>query len=620
MRFVWAVLAFVLATVLIGAGIAQRTIFLGPSEKKVELTVDQPEPYILIDGEVLRANPGLQTLMMRGKGDIFAAYGRTADMKAWLSDASYNSVTLDKQGEPKTQVVAPKEKAEGEGRNPSGSDLWLDSFTDKDSLITPLKLPAGMRLLVARDGVQDAPSDLVVSWPIDSRTPLAGPLIVAGGVMLLIGLILYVLGIRHQRRGRGPRRKGPGPMPATEPIDRAVDTLPEREAIAPAPDAADAPASAPADAEEQPKGEQGRTERSARSLRRRLAVAVPALGLTAVLATGCTADSWPQLGEASPTPSPTATVVAPENQKPPAVTVEQANRILKSVAETVAKADEAKDADLAATRLDGEVLAARKVDYALRAKLADRSAPNPIPTDKVEVLLPEATDNWPRTVLMLTSKTGDDKTPPVIFTMTQADPWSNYRITSLAEMQASAELPKLAPEWMGTSRVPPESNFLMMQPKDLGAAFASLVDEADKSQFDGVFDEAAHKLATAVRDSRAAQVKKLAEKNAATTSKADFDMQATDADPISMTTLNSGAIVAVSVVDLETITPRTPDAVIRFGDVPEAKALTGVSESSKGVKTTYGLQLFFSVPAQGATEQIRLLGYHQDTLSIEVLK
>ena len=39
MRFVWAVVAFVLAAVLIGTGIAQRTIFLGPKDVTAEVTV-----------------------------------------------------------------------------------------------------------------------------------------------------------------------------------------------------------------------------------------------------------------------------------------------------------------------------------------------------------------------------------------------------------------------------------------------------------------------------------------------------------------------------------------------------------------------------------------------------
>ena len=73
MRFVWAVVAFVLATVLIGAGIAQRTIFMGPSEQRMELSVEEPQPYMLVDAEVLAAHPGLQTLQVRGEGEIFAA-------------------------------------------------------------------------------------------------------------------------------------------------------------------------------------------------------------------------------------------------------------------------------------------------------------------------------------------------------------------------------------------------------------------------------------------------------------------------------------------------------------------------------------------------------------------
>ena len=50
------------------------------------------------------------------------------------------------------------------------------------------------------------------------------------------------------------------------------------------------------------------------------------------------------------------------------------------------------------------------------------------------------------------------------------------------------------------------------------------------------------------------------------------------------------------------------------------EALTGVEEAAKGVVTTYGLQLFFSVPAQGSTEQIRLLAVHQDILNVEVIQ
>lgn len=67
MRFVWAVVAFVLAAGLIAAGIAQRTIFMGPSTQEVSVAVEEPAPYVLLDGDVLREHPGSQTLLVRGK-------------------------------------------------------------------------------------------------------------------------------------------------------------------------------------------------------------------------------------------------------------------------------------------------------------------------------------------------------------------------------------------------------------------------------------------------------------------------------------------------------------------------------------------------------------------------
>lgn len=653
MRFVWAVVAFVLAAVLIGAGIAQRTIFMGPDTQKTQVEISEPAPFVLIDGDVLRANPGAQTLIVRGQGEIFGSYGRTADMKAWLADSDYNQVTLKKSGdlavehvEAETEATedgatdapvdgATDAPAEGDagsaGRDPRGSDLWLDSFDEDNRLVADnMQLPEGTSLLIAYDGTADAPDDIVVSWPLDNSTPWAGPLMVAGGIVLLLGLILYVLAIRHQRRGRGPRRKGPGPLPATEPIDIAVLPPSERAAIEESGSAVSASppeSAAPAggDVEEaeivdENKNPDAKTSmRVAPAPRRRRMLALPVLGLTAILAAGCSSDSWPQLGEASPTPSPSPTVIAPENQKPPAVTEAQAKRILKSLAGTVSEADAALDLDLLSTRFEGPALAARTTEYALRTKLPDTAPPAAIPTDDVEVVLPESTDQWPRTVLML-SKTGDDTVPPVVLTMTQADPWSNYKVSNIAEMSADAVFPEVAAAWLGTSLVPSDSAFLTIAPADLAATFADVVDQGEQSESYDTFDDLALSYAKSITDSRQAVIQALADKGAADTSKAAFDMASTTDAPISMTTLDSGAIVAVTLTDTETVTPTAEDVSIRFGDNAQAKALTDATESAKGVETTYEFQLFFSVPAKGSTEQIRLLAAHQDLLSVKVIK
>ncbi|MFK4850776.1 glycosyl transferase [Microbacterium sp. ZW T6_19] len=643
MRFVWAVAAFVLATVLIGAGIAQRTIFLGPSSDQVSVKVDEPAPFVLLDGDVLRERPGAQTLLVRGDGEIFAAYGRTADMEAWLADSDYNHVSVAKNGKLDVELVsastADADSGDGDAtpaptetpadgaeqataaRNPAGSDLWLDSFSEKDSLIADnMQLPDGMSMLIAYDGTKDAPTDISVSWPLDNSTPLTGPLVTSGVVVLFIGLILYVLGIRHQRRGRGPRRKGPGPLPVTEPIDLAELPAADRAAIEEKPDAA-------AERDEAPESEAGESTkpskaemRGARPSRRRWVIALPALAVTAVLATGCTADSWPQLGSSSPTPTPTPTVIAPDNQKPPAVTESQAKRIIEQISSTLEKADGAMDIELAKTRLDGAALAARTTDYALRTAIPESPVPAAIPTDDVEVVLPEATDRWPRTVLLLTKSTGDETAPPVILTMTQQDPWSNYKITDIAEMLADTKVPEVVAPWLGTSLVPADSAFLSIAPGKLAETFADVVDANEQSPSYGSYDDVALAYAKSIRDSRQAIVDNLAANNAATTSQTSFDIVPSDSAPVSMTTLDSGAIVAVTLIEAETVTPTSSEAVIRFENNPEAKALTGVTESAKGITTKYEFQLFFAVPAQGSTEQIHLLAARQNLLSVEVIK
>ncbi|MGL3150542.1 glycosyl transferase [Microbacterium sp. A82] len=625
MRFVWAVVAFVLATLLIGAGIAQRTIFMGPSAQQAELSIEEPAPYLLVDGAVLREHPGQQTLLVRGEGEIFAAYGRTADLEAWLSDATYNSVVPAEDGTTTTTLIepvveAPDEGAEGAeepGRSPVGSDLWLDSFSEPDQLITDMQLPEGMSVLIARDGTADAPQDIVISWPLDTSTPSVGPLIAAGGAVLLFGLVMYVLAIRHQRRGRGPRRKGPGPLPPTEPINFALDRPEPRAQLEPA--AADPTDSTPADPtptdEAAPK-----SERRAITPRRRL-LALPALGVAALLFAGCSGDSWPQFDSATPSPTPSPTVVTPENQKPPAVTEAQASRILQEISTTLSEADAALDIDLAATRLDGAPLDARRTDYTLRGTLTDRPLPAIIPTDTIEVLLPQATDTWPRTVLALSKSKTDETLPPVVLTMTQNDPWANYKVTNIAEMQASAEVPQLAPAWLGTSLITDNAAaFLALTPDEVAAAFADVVDAGESSESYELFDPVAITLAESIKASRDAVVQSLVDNGAAETSSTAFDITPSSAEPTALATLDSGAIVAVSLVDSETIAPTSDDAVIRFGDNAEAKTLTGVEEASKGVVTTYGLQLFFSVPSQGSTAQVRLLAVDQDILNVEVIK
>ena len=615
-RFVWAVAAFVLAAVMIGAGIAQRTIFQGPENDIAAISVEEDAPYLVIDGDVLNEIAGAQTLRAQGDGAIFAAYGRTADMQAWLADTPYNVATLDGDGEIVTELVEPEPDptaepdtgteadadaaagdaaaeaiAETPARSPIGSDLWLDEFQQSDILIAPLQLPAQMSVLVASDGTLPAPSNVSVSWPIPNSTPWAGPLIVGGGVIMAIGVLLYILGIRHARRSRGPRRKGL-PLPVTEPIDLAVEGA-DKGVIS----------STPA------------TRRAVSSGRRAFAV-LPVVAVSALLFSGCSADAWPELAS-TPTPTPTASVIVPEGQQAPAVTKPQAERILARIAATVADADAAMDEQLAATRLDGAALAARATNYTLRAAIADYAAPAPILTKPLEIVLPEANDTWPRSVMAVVDDQ-ETKTSSIMV-LTQADAWSPYKLAYTANLEASTAMPHLAPDYIGAVEPAPDSPFLIMPPQEVAAAYADVINTGEDSAYYDMFEVEGDQLRESIAADRARRLEEF-NKTASKTGSLTFSSAAGQYAPLSLATVESGAIVAVNVTETDTVKPTNADAVIKLENNATVKTLAGADQSATGFSTTFTDQVFFYVPGQGSTEKIRLLGYTSDILDAKVIK
>lgn len=621
MRFVWAVAAFVLAAVLIGAGIAQRTLFVGPSTTETTISTDEELPYTLIDGAVLTSVPGAQTLTASvTSGPVYAAYGRTADVSAWLSDVSYTRVSLGDEGEIVTELVEPDTATPvaetpatdattsdpaadaatttdtSTGRNPAGSDLWLDEFTDEGTLTTQLQLPDTMSVLLAADGTAPAPETIDIRWPLDNSTPWAGPLIVAGSILMVLGVLLYLLGIRHARRSRGPRRKGI-PQPPTQPID----TIPAVEAEA--------------------KGVISSGTPSRRALRggTRGFVIVPSIAIAGLLFTGCTAESWPQLA-ASTSPSPSASVIADDDQDAPAVTETQAKRILAKVAQTVSEADVAADGELAATRLAGAVLDERKANYLIRSKVADHAALPAIPTEPLQIVLPQAYDEWPRTIMTVVGESGETTVAPTVAVLTQQDPWSEYKLTYLASLAASAEFPGgVAPATIGATLVPPDSPFLILEPQELAAAYADVLNNGDNSTFASLFEEEGDQFRVKVAEDRRNRLEQFNQTGAETGS-LTFSSAAGTYPAIGLATLESGAIVAVSLTETDTVKPTNSDAVIKLDGNPTVEALAGTASSASGFQTNFSDQLFFYVPNQADGGQIRLLGYASNILSAGVIQ
>jgi hypothetical protein len=619
LRFVLAIVAFVVAAVMIAAGIAQRTVFAPPSQVALSATVSGEPRYIVIDGAVLNAHPGQQTLAVSGASNPtkqVVAYGRTADVQAWLGDQTYTRLSFDAADEaiksktvtpsdtggtgsgstatptpgptPSPSSTAPNSTAPAKtapGANPAGSDLWLEEFDGVDAKLTRMNVPDGISVIVASDGTKAAPNAVRVVWPLDTSTPWAGPLIIAGLALLVVGLGLYLWGLYALRKSRGPRRKGGPKMPK---LPKAPKYKPSKAV------------------EATPKG---------RRSTRRAMIAVPVVLVGALGLTGCTSEFWSQPQSA---PSATVSPIASDLPKskdvmPAAVTVPQLERIMKRISATATQADAKADPKLLTARFTGPALQLRTANYAIRAKKADVKALPAIPAGPLAVSLPQATDTWPRTVTTVV-KPPQANQAPIALALVQKTPRDNYQVQYAVSLEPKAKVPDLAPASIGAAVVPPDSKLLKLPPKDVAAAYADILVNGDKSKYAPLFDATGDTLRVAVGSGYKAKAKSTLEKTASLA----FSHAIGTEQPMAMATNDSGAIVWASMTETEAL--RVVEAGAEVGAGPTSAALSGVTSSKTGIDTTYGYQLAFYVPKAGSDSKITLLGFAQGLVAAKEVK
>ncbi|MET4157865.1 hypothetical protein [Agromyces sp. PvR057] len=648
MRFVFAILAFAAAAVMIGFGIAQRTVFLEPDRVSLTSTTESDAAYVVVEPGALAAHPGKQTVTVAGSDMVFLAYGRLSDVEAWIGEAPHVSITHDAEADAlvatdsrdvegddsddgaadgeaadatsrpsPTETPAPTpeptpadgDAAEGDAttgdelleavpeNSPVGSDLWLDELSGERSVTTTIDVPDDIAVLIASDGTNPAPSRLTITWPLDNATPWAGPLLLGGGILFLVGIALVISGFMHHRRSRGPRRnlpKGRGRMSGPKPAElRRGPMGGGRRAI-------------------------GRSKRVA---------LVPVLLLPALALTGCSPDYWPSFDQPPATTAPATTAPPvepaatddPDAEAPateplmPAVTVPQMERIMARVAETTAAADEALDGDLAADRFTGPALEARRANYAIRTSLPDQPGPVPVPATTPTLILPQQVAGWPttgRTVLVIEKASDDPTVAPTALYLQQPSPRENYKVVYAMALAPDADVPEVAPASIGAPLISPEFKGLIMQPDQVGMAYADLLLKGDESAYAEFFDPEGDLLREQLG---VAGQQVIRDDLKATSPTADiaFTNAVGDGPTIALATNDSGALVTATIEQTERVTPND-GGTIGFQEGAPGAALSGFTgKSAKGVQRIIGIQMVFYVPAVGSDEQIRLLGWSE---------
>jgi hypothetical protein len=599
LRFVIAIVLFVVAFVAIGFGIAQRTILAGADSFSTQVTTGDA-PITVVDGAALNALPGTQGVSITGSGDIFLAYGRTSDVIAWVGDLPYNHVTFApgatelttetisgglEQGPTETTAPTPPpvapaptpgatdspavEPFSGEVPDPRDSDLWVQEFDGNDELIRKINAPQDISLIIMSNGVDPAPSNLSISWPLDNSAPLAGPLILGGILALLAGLAAFLWALVHARRRRGPRRKQPRLPRAPQP--KRLKRSPARSALT--------------------------------TGRNPLMAAGGILALSLVL-TGCTAGQGVLGSGLDPDPTPTSTDIgAANNLKPPAVTKQQLARIIEKTADTLKEADAGKDATMAATRLEGPALAIRTANYTMTATDASLAAVTPFPDGKPAVVLPQQNDGWPRSVFTIIEPT-DTTLPPVALMLVQETARENYKVHYLITFEPGYTLPPVAPAQIGSVALDADNPLGVLPPSQLAQAYGDLLIQGEAAPDFDMFEADGDTLRVDIgKDAKAASLAKVQPQGTI-----EFSNGPGTEAPISFPTNDAGQLVAVELRDVEVAKPVEAGAAI---NVPApVKALSGTARTTKGITATYGVQLLFYVPpVTNKTAKIELLGF-----------
>lgn len=585
MRFVVAIVSFVVAFLMISYGIAQRTFLAEPDHVAAAASISTDATVTVIPGSVLNAIDGRQKVEILGSGTIFAAYGRTGDVLGWIGDAGYNELGIDTETLALTSTYVAGEQSEVPDAH--GSDLWLGEYTRDDELTFIVNVPTNVSIIIMSDGVASAPGSVSVTWPVDNRTPWSGPLIVGGVVLLMIGLGLYLWALSHLRKLRGPRRRPPRMPKAPRQLKYKQ---PKRKAIS--------------------------SSKGRRTLRP-MTVALPMVLVGTLALSGCSADLWPDFqGDsttASPTPEATDTAEADPNEKPPVVSVQQLESIVTTISTVAQKADADRDSELLATRFTGPALALRTANYAIRKVDNSYAALQAIPSGPVEVTLPQQNDTWPRTVFTVVTDATDDTVPPTALMLIQASARENYKVVYAVALDANAPTLKTAAAEVGTQRLQPDVKVLALPPAELAAEYGDILLNGVDSEFYDLFDIENDSLEKSI----GAEAKAARKKSLPSIASISFANAPGDAEVIAMASNDSGAIVAVYLTETETVKPTEAGAVINAEGA--VKSLSKISSTTKGTVATYGDQLLFYIPPLTSDGKIVLLGWASGLISAKEL-
>ena len=297
-------------------------------------------------------------------------------------------------------------------------------------------------------------------------------------------------------------------------------------------------------------------------------------------------------------PTPAAVPAVP----PPALTIEQSERVLGDIAATLAGADAALSPIGLESRLSGPALASRTAEYSVTTATAGAKGLTALAMNAQTLVVP-STQEWPRTQFVVTEQP-DDLSSPRLLVLQQADPRSAYTLWGWARLLPGVKRPATAVPTIGSAPLAADATGLVSTPADVVTQYADVLLNGDASAFAAGF---------AAPDSYRQGIASGREPLAMVATQASGTFTETYApvadQTFALSTADGGALVVTAMSTSSALTfsgaslPLPPElAAVSAGTLAPGAAL----RSSLAV--TYSDVIAFYVPPAGAKAPVQVLG------------
>jgi hypothetical protein len=535
------------------AGIGQKTIW-APSET---FTASAPAdaavaPLTVIDQKLRTQQGGTVKINVEGDGNFLLAVGRPDDVAAWVGQTAHNTVTG--VSEKKDALVVEHAAGDATAPNPAGSDLWVSTESASGDLQYAWTPPADgeWSLLLATDGTQPAPASISMTFPNDTSTPWAAPLMVIGGLLILAGIALAILSAR--------KRDGEG------------------------------------DGQGSPFARRARAKTEAKS-GPRLGMVSGSMVTAAVTAAVVAGTGLAANAATTPAPAPTTeTAAAPAPPASPVLLDAQFRRILEQVSSATDAGDGAKDAAKLAERVGGTELEVRTQNYKIRSQVGTYEARMPVRSTKLLTTVVTSDRSWPRSVLAVTQ--GDGNVVPQLLTLVQPSARENYKLTETTPLQPGTTFPAIDRNGTETLAASDKEGLLYSGEEALGGLADRLTNPESSFKDKLVEGESSPYIA----DTLSYQAEVVA---SGANGNFSFTHKVVPESTVVFRTADGGALVMGRINFGFDGTPKASGDKLTIGD--DAAALAGGKETTTGMVLNFAESMAVYVPAAGSTDPIRLV-------------